>query len=58
MEVNNFRQEIEELKKHKIETDDLHITIKILVNVLDENTEDLVVSICITMNVTISGVLS
>ena len=45
-------------KNQKIETDYLHNTIKILVNELDKKSEDLVVSIFITMNVTISGVLS
>ena len=49
---------MEKLKNQKIETDDLHNTIKILVNELDKKLEDLVVSISITMNVTISGVLS
>ena len=58
MEINNLKTEIEQLKNHKIQTDDLHNTIKILVNELDEKSEDLVVSISITMNVTISGVLS
>ncbi len=45
-------------KNQKIETDYLHNTIKILVNELDKKSEDLVVSISITMNITISGVLS
>ena len=45
-------------KNQKIETDDLHNTIKILVNELDKKSEDLVVSISITMNITMSGVLS
>ena len=58
MELNNLRKEVENLTKHKTEVDDLHNTIKILVNELDEKSEDLVVSISITMNATISGVLS
>ena len=58
MELNNLRKEVENIKKHKTEVDDLHNTIKILVNDLDEKSEDLVVSITITMNATIPGVLS
>ena len=58
MDLNTLRKEVENLTKHKTEVDDLHNTIKILVNELDEKSEDLVVSISITMNATISGVLS
>ena len=58
MDLNTLRKEVENLKKYKTEVDDLHNTIKILVNELDEKSEDLVVSISITMNATISGVLS
>jgi hypothetical protein len=50
--------DIEHLKNHKIQVDDLNETIKLLVQELDEKSENLVVSITISMNVTISGVLS
>ena len=58
MEINNLKKEVENLKKHKTDVDELHNIIKILVNDLDEKSEDLVVSITITMNATISSVLS